>query len=214
LSEVDNCPVCGEPVKRKNLLRHYEKTHPKRASALLQRKLDTRLSKRPRIHRPRRALFFILITVSVVLISVAAAEVASTNTVRMHIHPQISILIRGASDSVPANIGINQDLWKDHSLDHYGVNGRSPLLTRDRSGVVHVESNTVRDFTLRDFLGVWGESIDEGQVIGNPVQPGESTCILVNGQATFAISATGDIVFGDQQTIVLEIISGSCSATS
>jgi hypothetical protein len=36
----------------------------------------------------------------------------------------------------------------------------------------------------------------------------------VNGQATFAISATGDIVFGDQQTIVLEIISGSCSATS
>ncbi len=132
----------------------------------------------------------------------------------MHIHPQISILIRGASDSLPANIGINQDLWKDHSLDHYGVNGRSPLLTRDRSGVVHVESSTVRDFTLRDFLSVWGETIDDSQVVGNPVQPGESTCILVNGQATSVISATSDIVFADQQKIVLEIISGSCSATS
>jgi hypothetical protein len=132
----------------------------------------------------------------------------------MHIHSQISILIRGAPDSVPANIGINQDLWKDRSLDHYGVSGRSPLLTKDRSGVVHVESNTVRDFTLRDFLAVWGESIDESQVIGNPIQPGESICILVNGQATSAISTTGDIVFADQQKIVLEIISGSCSATS
>lgn len=211
MSEIDNCPVCGEPVKRKHLLRHYRKVHPRRASALLQPNLETRLSSKPRIRRFRKTVFYALIAVSIVSISVAAAEVVSTNTVRMHVHPQLAILIRGASELVPANIGINQDLWKDHSLAKYGVSGRSPLLTKDNSGVIHVESNTVRDFTLREFLAVWGESIDDSQVVGNSVQPGESSCILSDGQV---MPPTADIVFADQQRIVLEIVSGTCSAIS
>lgn len=129
----------------------------------------------------------------------------------MHIHPQLSILIRGASETLPANIGINRDLWRDHTLDRYGVNGLSPLLSRDNSGTIHVESNTVRNFTLYEFLSVWGESIDYGQVLGNQVQPGESACILANGQTM----PPTDLVLSDQQKIVLEIISStSCNATS
>jgi hypothetical protein len=211
LSEVDDCPVCGEPVKRKNLLRHYRKVHPKRASVILQQEPPTRPYKIPRIARPRRILFYSVLAISVVLISVAAAEVASNNTIRMHIHPQLSILIRGASLLVPANIGIDRNLWKDHSLDYDGVNGRSPLLTRDDSGVIHVESNTIRDFSLRNFLAVWGVSMDYSQVVGNSVQPGESSCLLSGGQV---MPPTADIVFVDQQRIVLEIVSGSCSAIS
>ena len=173
MSEVDICPVCGEPVKRKNLIRHYGKVHPKRASSLLQPKPETRPSKNERIRRPRRVLFYALIGISIILVSIAVAEFASVNTIRMHIHPQLSILIRGASETLPANIGIDRDLWRDHSLDREGVNGLSPLLTRDSSGTIHVESNTVRDFTLYEFLAVWGESVDYGQVVGNTVQPGE-----------------------------------------
>src|SRR5437879_7745931 len=84
------------------------------------------------------------------------------------------------SETLPANIGIDHDLWRDRSLERYGVNGVSPLLTRDSSGTIHVESNTVRDFTLHEFLAVWGESIDYSQVVGNPTQPGESACIFVD----------------------------------
>jgi hypothetical protein len=126
---------------------------------------------------------------------VAAAEVISVNTIRMHIHPQLSILIRGASETLPANIGIDRDLWRDHSLDQYGVNGLSPLLTRDSSGTIHVE---------------W---MDYSQVVGNPVQPGESACIFVNGQST---SLSSDAAFVDQQKIILEIPPNSqpCSAIS
>jgi hypothetical protein len=211
LSEVDDCPVCGEPVKRRNLLRHYRKVHPKRASAILQREPSTRSSGIPRITRPRRVLFYALVAVSVVLISVAAAEVVSNNTVRMHIHPSLFILIRGASQLVPANVGIDRNLWKDHSLDYDGVNGRSPLTTKDDSGLIHVESNTIRDFSLRNFLAVWGVSMDYSQVVGNSVQPGESSCLLSGGQV---MPPTADIVFVDQQRIVLEIVSGSCSAIS
>ena len=213
LSEVDVCPVCGEPVKRKNLARHYRKTHPKRALALLHPKTETRVARDARARRPRRILFYALIGIAIVLVSAAAAEVISVNTIRMHIHPKLLILIRGASETLPANIGIDRDLWRDHSLDRYGVNGLSPLLTRDSSGTIHVESNTVRDFTLYEFLSVWGESIDYSQVVGNPVQPGESACIFVDGQS---IPLSNDAVFADLQKIILEIPPNSqpCSAVS
>jgi hypothetical protein len=213
LSEVDICPVCGKPVKRKNLIRHYEKVHPKRASTLLQPKPETRSPKNARVRRPRRIVFYVLVGISVILVSVAAAEVVSVNTIRMHIHPQLSILIRGASETLPATIGIDRDLWRDHSLDRYGVNGLSPLLTKDSSGTIHVESNTVRDFTLYEFLAVWGESMGYTQVVGNPVQPAESACIFVNGQS---LSPSSDVVLVDQQKILLEIPPNSqpCSAVS
>jgi hypothetical protein len=213
LSEIDICPVCGKPVKRINLIRHYGKVHPKRASTLLQPKPETRLPKGPRIRRPRRVLFYALIGVSIILVSVAAGEVISVNTIRMHIHPQLSILVRGVSEPTPANIGINRDLWRDHSLDRFGVNGLSPLLTRDSSDIIHVESNTVRNFTLYEFLAVWGESISLSQVVGNPVQPGESVCLFVNGQS---MPVSSDILFVDQQKIILEIppYSQPCSAIS
>ena len=213
MSEVDVCPVCGEPVKRKNLVRHYGKVHPKRASTLFRPIAATESPKTRRIRRPRRILLYALIGIAVVLVSVAAAEVVNVNTIRMHIHPQLSILIRGASVTLPPGIGIEGGLRRDRSLDRYGVNGLSPLLTKDSSGTIHVESNTVRDFTLYQFLAVWGESIDYSQVVGNPVQAGESACIFVNGQSS---PLSSDIVFVDQQKIILEIPPNSqpCSAIS
>lgn len=213
MSEVDICPVCGEPVKRKNLTRHYRKVHPKRASTLLKPKLETRLAKSAIIRRKKKILFYGLVGISIILVSVAVAEVVNMNTIRMHIHPQLSILIRGASETLPTDIGINRDLWRDHSLDRYGVNGLSPLLTRDGSGTIHVESNTVRDFSLRNFLAVWGETVDYSQVVGNPVQPGESACMFVDG---LSVPLTSDVVFVDQQKIILEIPPNSqpCSAIS
>src|SRR5947208_9671758 len=158
-------------------------------------------------------MFNSLIVIYIIIVSVAATEVVSVNTIRMHVHPQLSILIRGASETVPANIGIDRDLWRDHSLARFGVNGLSPLLTRDSSGTIHVESNTVRDFTLYEFLSVWGESMDYSQVVGNPVKPGESACIFVDEQS---ISISSEVVFVDQQKIILEIPSNSqpCSAIS
>lgn len=211
-SEPDICSICGAPVKRQNLPRHYQKTHPKRAASLLTRKAPSAAPKLPRIRRPQRVLFFALLVVAIILISVAAAQVVSSNTVRMHIQLQLSVSILGAYSTVPANIGIDQAHWQDHSLDKYGVNGRSPLTTRDTSGTIHVESNTVRNFTLYELLAVWGKSIDPTQVVGYTVQNGQSACIVVNGQT---MPSLGDASFTDGQKIVLEITpTASCSATS
>ncbi len=211
-SDPDICPVCGAPVKRSNLPRHSQKAHPKRAAALSAQKGPPESpSKLSRIRRPRRILLLALLAIAIILVSVASAQVVSSNTIRMHIHPQLSVSILGASSIVPANIGIDQALWKDHSLEKYGVGGRSPLATHDTSGTIHVESNSIRNFTLYEFLSVWGKSIDPTQVVGYIVQSGQSSCILVDG---VAMPNLGDVVFTDGKKIVLEIVPGSCSATS
>ena len=123
----------------------------------------------------------------------------------MQIKPQFSVLIEGAPLTVPSGIGINQSLWKDHSLDRYGVAGHSPLTTRDTSGTIHVDSNTVRNFTLQEFLRVWGVTVDSSQVVGNQVPPSASPCIVVNGQT---LPASSEIVLADNQRITVEIIQG------
>lgn len=74
----------------------------------------------------------------------------------MHIHPQISVSVSGQSSIVPENVGIDKILWKDHTLDKYGMQGMSPLHTHDSSGTIHVESLVERDYTLGEFLDVWG----------------------------------------------------------
>jgi hypothetical protein len=52
----------------------------------------------------------------------------------MHIHPQITVSVNGQPIIVPENVGIDNTLWKDHSLDKYGMQGMSPLHTHDNSG--------------------------------------------------------------------------------
>jgi hypothetical protein len=63
----------------------------------------------------------------------------------LHIHAHLDVFVNGRRVVVPAGIGIDAD-------------GRfiSPLHTHDTTGVIHVESPTVRTFTLGQFFGVWG----------------------------------------------------------
>ena len=62
---------------------------------------------------------------------------------------------------VPAKIGIDPKLWKDHSLDYYSFDpnanhNTSPLNTKNYNGTIYMESIYDREFTLQNFLDVWG----------------------------------------------------------
>jgi hypothetical protein len=81
----------------------------------------------------------------------------------MHFHPHLTITIEGKPMTLPGQIGIDPTLWKDHSLDQYGMQamsdgmqGMSPLHTHDDTGTIHVESNANRTYTLGQFLDNWG----------------------------------------------------------
>ncbi len=96
----------------------------------------------------------------------------------MHIHPQLNVTLDGKSLVVPAGIGINTTLWNDHSLDQYGMGpmkmtteamsmimqGMAPLHTHDTSGIIHVESNEFRNYTLGQFLHNYGIDLDGKEV--------------------------------------------------
>jgi hypothetical protein len=97
-------------------------------------------------------------------VALAQDPIRNINPIITHIHPQLSVLVNNSPISVPAQIGIDPSLWKDHSLDEYGMqsmpgmnmSAMAPLHTHDNSGIVHVESTANRDYTLGEFLKIWG----------------------------------------------------------
>jgi hypothetical protein len=111
----------------------------------------------------------------------------------MHIHPRLSVKVNSQPITVPENVGIDKTLWKDHSLDKYGMQGMSPLHTHDGTGTIHVESSANRDYTLGEFLDVWG-SLDTSS--------GKILKVTVNGQP---ISDWRNHILKDKEQTSLEI---------
>lgn len=83
------------------------------------------------------------------------AEIHSVK-MAMHDHVPIAVVKGGQQMEVPENIGIAPELWHDHSLDSFGPATLSPMHTHDRSGTIHIESTAARQFTLGEFLRIWG----------------------------------------------------------
>ena len=74
----------------------------------------------------------------------------------MHFHPHLTLIIDTKPATVPANIGIDSQLFQDHSFDSNGMTGMAPLHTHDTSGTIHVESYKIRDYYLGQLLVIWG----------------------------------------------------------
>jgi hypothetical protein len=110
----------------------------------------------------------------------------------LHIHPHLNVTIDGTSTTVPSQIGIDPTLWKDHSLDQYGTPGFSPLHTHDASGTIHVESTVNRNFTLGEFINIWGGLDTNGKIVK----------ASVNGKS---VSNFKDIILRDGDQINLAI---------
>jgi hypothetical protein len=111
----------------------------------------------------------------------------------MHIHPHLEVRMDGKPITVPVNIGISPSLYKAHSLDQYaGMHGMAPLHTHSDDGTIHVESNVVRNYTLGEFLSIWG--VDFG---GNTVR------MSADGQES--VSDFRNHVLADGEQIRLEI---------
>jgi hypothetical protein len=94
------------------------------------------------------------------------------NPIIMHIHPQLSLIVNGTLTTIPTQIGIDPSLWKDHSLDEFGMqsmpemnmSSMAPLHTHDSSGIIHIESTINKNYTLGEFLNIWGLNLD-GKIV-------------------------------------------------
>lgn len=143
----------------------------------------------------------VLIAIVVFGFSIVMESSAATNNMLMHNHVSLNVTTGGKRMIVPPYIEIIQtgvfadpSLFADHSLDKYGMEGMSPLHTHDSSGLIHVESNTLRNYTLGEFLDIWkGLNIDGKNVIAS-----------VDGKP---VSDFRNIPLNDRAKIVLDITS-------
>jgi hypothetical protein len=95
----------------------------------------------------------------------------SAEGTKLHIHQHLDVVVRGMGRPVAAGIGIDR-------------RGRfiAPLHTHDYSGILHVESPTVRRFTLGEFFDVWGLRFSS-KCLGAYCEHGkERVWVYVNGE--------------------------------
>jgi len=71
----------------------------------------------------------------------------------LHIHPELEIIINGKNVIIPANIGIEP------------AGCHRVLHTHDTTGVIHVEPNFPQDFTLQDFMSLWGKPFSRNELL-------------------------------------------------
>ncbi len=116
----------------------------------------------------------------------------------LHIHQHLDLSINGVPVTVPADIGDAQA---------YGF--IAPVHTHDTSGIIHVESNTVRDFTLGQFFEIWGVRFTASCIGGYCADAGH----------TLTVYADGAPVPGDPRDLVLKaheeiaVVYGAASST-
>jgi hypothetical protein len=148
-----------------------------------------------RRRRKRNMIILIIpIVAAVVAFGVASTSLYSTQGPKplvVHIHPHLNVTFDGDPIRVPSQIGIDSSLWKDHSLDQYGTPGFAPLHTHDASGTIHVESTINRNYTLGEFLNIWGLDTN-----------GKTVSASVDGKP---VSAFRDIILRDGEQINLNV---------
>jgi hypothetical protein len=113
----------------------------------------------------------------------AGLQVLTAEGQVQHTHQHLDIYVDGARVTVPAGIGIDTT-----------ARIISPIHTHDSTGIIHVESPVVRDFTLGEVFDVWGVKFDAHCVGGTCDGNGRVLSVFENGQP----------VSGDPRALVLQ----------
>jgi hypothetical protein len=101
----------------------------------------------------------------------------------LHIHQHLDLIVNDTPVTVPADIGIN-----------YTARFIAPIHTHDETGIIHVESDEVRDFTLGEFFDIWGVRLTKDCLGG----------YCDKGPRTLKVFANGKPVPGDLRKLVLQ----------
>jgi hypothetical protein len=105
-------------------------------------------------------------------LSAVGLPALSAEGTALHIHQHVDLYVDGQRVTVPANIGIISSPQVVFS----------PIHTHDTSGIIHVESPTVRSFTLGEFFDVWGVRFTPTCLGGYCNQGDKTMRVYVDGQ--------------------------------
>lgn len=101
----------------------------------------------------------------------------------IHMHASLRIIVHGEPVTIPEGIGMVPSLYHTHVLDRYGIQNPKtyPLHTHDTSGIIHIESNDIKTFTLGQFFDVWGKRFDENCILDKCNDGANRVTMYVNG---------------------------------
>jgi hypothetical protein len=133
----------------------------------------------------------------------AGLEPAKTELLDYHVHAHLDVFVDGKRTTVPAGIGISDEIPERETTDgvrFYGLSGLeceqvciSPLHTHTNSGILHTESPVDQLNTLGEFFTEWGVRLTKKCVGG-----------YCKADTKIAIYIDGDKFTGSPRSIQLE----------
>lgn len=150
MAEKTRCEICNRNFKDKEGLdMHNSAKHPKP---------EKKLSKINYKKIRNWSIFIIIIGLILFWTFTSVNKSIEANaklnfeapTSPIHWHPQLTIIIDGLRQTIPANIGLS-------------TRGHSPIHTHDADGTLHMENNnpSKKSVTLRYFFDVWGKTFNK-----------------------------------------------------
>jgi len=128
----------------------------------------------------------------------------------LHIHPYLRIVIDGKNVTIPGAIGIENALPEGSSNWGEVYSGGSsscfePVHTHDSSGLIHIESPQNQNYTLGDFFNIWNQTYSyalfngtkhpvvftDNDILGFTTNSSYKLVLLVDGKPS---SAFGNLV--------------------
>ena len=134
--------------------------------------------------------------------TVDGIQCAPLEKLAYHIHTHLTVFVNGSQRQVPYGIGIARPYQLDQTATGPFVAGGSCfhwLHTHAGDGIIHVESPTVRRYTLGNFFDIWHQPLGPNQV--GPAK-GKVTAFY-NGQVYKGNPR--DIPLGDHAQVQLEV---------
>ena len=111
----------------------------------------------------------------------------------LHNHVHIDIFINGQRYIVPSQVGILPErciYW---------------LHTHDDSGIIHIESPVVKNYTLGQFFDIWNKKFNNSQIFDNVAngKNNNTLSVYVNGQKVSNGANYRDIKLNEQDQIAI-----------
>ncbi len=134
-------------------------------------------------------------------VALAGLTLTPQETLTVHYHAHLDVLLDAAAVPVPAGLGIN--VGPNGSAPEHGSPGIAALHTHEPDGVLHIEAPSQQTFTLGQAFDLWGVALAKDRVGAYTTAGRDVLAFVVDGKPV--TGSPRDIVLREHQEIAVVI---------